>query len=86
MNPSVNGMNLTQDMKKLNHELLQKGAIRAGHINYQNSEQDKPFIKKNLNARTMRNTLQGAGKLPFLHIKILHKHIINYTLIFMILI
>lgn len=77
MNPQVNQMNLTQDMNKLTHELVQvsgKEAKGAGYINYQNSEQqDKLFIKKNLNARTMRNTLQGGGKLPFQYLDVTDK-------------
>lgn len=64
MNPAAHQMNLTQDMNKLTRDLVQisgNQASGAGYINYQNNSDpphDKIFIKKNLNARTMRNTLQ----------------------------
>ena len=72
MNPAAHQMNLTQDMKKLTRDLVQisgNQASGAGYINYQNNSDpphDKIFIKKNLNARTMRNTLQVGSKLQYI--------------------
>jgi hypothetical protein len=58
-------------MNKLTRDLVQisgNQASGAGYINYQNNSDpphDKIFIKKNLNARTMRNTLQVGSKLQY---------------------